>query len=375
MPRLVKVSEAVAARRRVYFHLVDAADGLTPELGEAGGQPQVSVSGAAWTNTGIGTLSAIGNGRYYADLTDALLGTAGDWIETRYKSGNTTETPGTSFLVTHYDPVINGGPGKLIQAGETTAAHRRVFFHLVGTDGITPATGEAGGQPEISADGAGWTSTGIGALAAIGNGRYYAELSAAVVVTAGVWFETRYKSASTAECPGDSAFVVVFDPNGAPQAVASSIGASIEAALLTLLQAVSFDGITAGNTVAKKLPHVGENLDLSPPCCVLAAGAASETWDALSTETPAGVDYVYLWEVAFIKAGKRDMGTDNQVRLWLQQARRALDGEAGVAAVMAAAPTVWKVELRPAPLYDRGQLNAGYSYSGFTVAAYSAEQR
>lgn len=40
---------------------------------EAGGQPQISTDGVVWTNTGIGTLTAIGNGRYYADLTQAAV--------------------------------------------------------------------------------------------------------------------------------------------------------------------------------------------------------------------------------------------------------------------------------------------------------------
>ena len=95
----VVAGETVAAKRRVYFHLVDVTDGITPETGEATGQPQISTNGAAWTNTGIGTLTAIGNGRYYADLTEAAVGTAEDHIETRYKSVNTAECPGDSVLV------------------------------------------------------------------------------------------------------------------------------------------------------------------------------------------------------------------------------------------------------------------------------------
>lgn len=101
---------------------------------------------------------------------------------------------------------------KYIQAGETVAARRRVYFHLVGTDGVTPATGEAGGQPQISSDGASWTGTGIGTLTHVGNGRYYADLTTGVTGTAGVQIETRYKSASTAEIPGDTVLVVSFDP-------------------------------------------------------------------------------------------------------------------------------------------------------------------
>lgn len=104
MPVLVHANESTAARRRVYFHLVDATDGITPETGEGGGQPQVSSNGGAWTNTGIGTLTHIGNGRCYADLTQALVATAGTAIETRYKSANTAETPGDSVRVVAFDP-------------------------------------------------------------------------------------------------------------------------------------------------------------------------------------------------------------------------------------------------------------------------------
>jgi predicted Fe-Mo cluster-binding NifX family protein len=101
--RLVTANQATAAKRRVYFHLVDVTDGITAETGEAGGQPQVSTNGGAWTNTGIGTLTSIGNGRYYADLTQTLVATTGDVIETRYKSANTAECPGDSVQVVAID--------------------------------------------------------------------------------------------------------------------------------------------------------------------------------------------------------------------------------------------------------------------------------
>jgi hypothetical protein len=101
----------------------------------------------------------------------------------------------------------------LVKANDTTAAHRRIFFDLRGTDGITPQTGEANGQPQIAINGGAWTNTGIGLLTSVGNGRYYADLTQTVVATAGTLIETRYKSANTAECPGDSVQVVAFDPN------------------------------------------------------------------------------------------------------------------------------------------------------------------
>jgi hypothetical protein len=103
--RIVTANEATAAQRRVYFHCVDATDGITPETGEAAGQPQISTNGAAFTNTGIGTLTHLGNGRYYADITQAAVATAGDWIETRYKSANTAESIGTSVHVWAIDPL------------------------------------------------------------------------------------------------------------------------------------------------------------------------------------------------------------------------------------------------------------------------------
>lgn len=101
--RDVFANDATAAHRRVYFQCVDATDGITPETGEAGGQPQISTDGGAFTNTGIGTLTHAGNGRYYADVTQGAIATAGVWIETRYKSANTAECPGTSLDVKAYN--------------------------------------------------------------------------------------------------------------------------------------------------------------------------------------------------------------------------------------------------------------------------------
>lgn len=101
---LIKSSETSASRRRVFFQLVDASDGMSPETGEAGGQPQVSINGGAWSDTGIGTLNAVGHGRYYAELTSTAVDSAGTLIETRYKSASTAECPGDSVQVVAFDP-------------------------------------------------------------------------------------------------------------------------------------------------------------------------------------------------------------------------------------------------------------------------------
>ena len=104
MALLVKANESTSTKRYVFFQLCDATDGLTPETGEAGGQPQISSDGAAFTNTGIGTLAHMGNGRYYAALTQAAVLTAGTRIECRYKSANTAEAVGTTVQVVAFDP-------------------------------------------------------------------------------------------------------------------------------------------------------------------------------------------------------------------------------------------------------------------------------
>lgn len=96
-----QLSEATAARRRVPIHLVDQTDGITPETGEAAGQPQLSKNGASFSNT-TATLTAIGNGAYYVELTAAELDTVGFGI-VRYDSANTAEAQ-VAFQVVSFDP-------------------------------------------------------------------------------------------------------------------------------------------------------------------------------------------------------------------------------------------------------------------------------
>lgn len=101
---LVYANEAIAARRRVYFDIRSDVDNVSPITGISSGQPQVSSDGASWTNTGVGTMTEIGNGRYYADLTQTLVLSPGTLIRTRFKQAGCLETPGTSVQVTGFDP-------------------------------------------------------------------------------------------------------------------------------------------------------------------------------------------------------------------------------------------------------------------------------
>jgi hypothetical protein len=101
--RTIKAGETSVPRRQVFFDIRLEADGITPALAEAGGQPQISIAGAAWTSVGISTLTSVGNGRYYAILDVATVSVAGVSVETRYKSGVTAETPGDTTTVQQFN--------------------------------------------------------------------------------------------------------------------------------------------------------------------------------------------------------------------------------------------------------------------------------
>jgi hypothetical protein len=134
---LVKLNESIAERRRIYFDLRDATDGVTPVLTEAGGQPQANINGTGWFgSTLIGTLTHMGNGRYYADLTATGVATYGQ-VQTRYKSAATVESPGETATVVGFDPYN-------VEISLTGQAGTVEFTYIVyKTDGYTPLEGAA----------------------------------------------------------------------------------------------------------------------------------------------------------------------------------------------------------------------------------------
>jgi hypothetical protein len=84
---------------------------------------------------------------------------------------------------------------------DANEATGQFFFYLVdATDGITPETGEAGGLPQRSVNGGGWTSTDLATLSHIGNGHYRASLTISSFSPDDIII-ARYKSANTAEAP------------------------------------------------------------------------------------------------------------------------------------------------------------------------------
>lgn len=83
------VKDYKANRRLVHVWCVDATDGITPETGEASGQPQISKNGAAFANT-TATLTAhdATKGLYKLQLSTTDTDTAGV-LRLTYKSSAT----------------------------------------------------------------------------------------------------------------------------------------------------------------------------------------------------------------------------------------------------------------------------------------------
>lgn len=102
-----------ASRRRIMVRVVDATDNVTPEIGETGGQPAISLNGGPFTISGVGTLVAVeaSNGLYYSELSQAALSELGS-CRLRYKSAATalfTTAVAIEELPTLYDGLATGG--------------------------------------------------------------------------------------------------------------------------------------------------------------------------------------------------------------------------------------------------------------------------
>ena len=167
--KLLLANQSTAAKRRVFFFCVAAADGLTPVTGENGGQPQISTDGGGWTDTGIGVLVELSLGYYYAELTQSAVNTTGRVICTRYKSANTAETLGTTVQVVAFDPdaITNLGLTNLDTTVSSRAAATTALDNTVWTDTKAGYIDQAisGTAPASTAlSNATWTNTKAGYL-------------------------------------------------------------------------------------------------------------------------------------------------------------------------------------------------------------------
>lgn len=293
---LFQISEGTAAQRRVALALVDATDGITPETGESGGQPQVSKQGGSWANT-TATLSAIGNGAYYVELTATELDTVG-LVLVRYKSANTAEAQVEHQVVPWdpYDAVRMGvtalpnanaeaagglytrgsGAGQINQNANGQTDTRTV---TMATDVITAAAiqADAIGAAEIAngaIDAATFAAGAIDATAIATDALGALELAAgaATEIAAAVWDEAR-ASHTTAGTFGQGAASVQGNVTGAVGSVTGNVGGNVTGSV----GSVAAGGITA-SSIAPDAIGASE----------LAADAVAEIADQVWDEVLAG---------------------------------------------------------------------------------------
>lgn len=145
--RFIQGGETAAEKLRVFFDLRDVLDGVTPETGEAGGQPEISIDGGtSWAGSGsISTLTRVGTtgGYYYAELDTDVVATSEIGVEilTRYKSNNTIETQGDRIRVVAYDPYTLRFPVPQISGAPADPATGMDSHNILGAIGQTMFNG------------------------------------------------------------------------------------------------------------------------------------------------------------------------------------------------------------------------------------------
>ena len=192
-----------------------------------------------------------------------------------------------------------------VRQNEAVAAQRRVYFDIRQTDGTTAAAAETSGQPMISINAGAWTSSGIGALAAIipsSKGRYYADLSVATVSGASIGdiIESTFKSANTIECAGDT---IVISPRLSIKSFVSDSIPSVSSIRGSILSGLSRNdndyrgmvmvqtaGVNAGET-RKVSAYVGSSLDFQ---FTGASGDPDAPWDVAA---PSGSPFELLGKI------------------------------------------------------------------------------
>jgi gas vesicle protein len=118
MMYLYKQSESVAARRRVYLHLVDATDGITAKTGQTG-TGYISKNGATPVATS-GSLVEVDAtnqpGLYYIELVATELDTLG-FFAVRFKNSSTAEFQMVGQCVADDPYIQHTGPGLSLPSG------------------------------------------------------------------------------------------------------------------------------------------------------------------------------------------------------------------------------------------------------------------
>lgn len=187
----------------------------------------------------------------------------------------------------------------IFKVSEGTAARRRAPVGVLVdfTDGFTPETGEAAGQPQISKNGAAFANTSA-TLVAVASGMYYVELLAAELDTPGKLF-LRYKSAATREHQVQFD-VVTFDPftAGSTPATAAEVWASATRTLtqsgIQVTETVTGATITVtrGDTLSITLTGIGNITGNTKLWFTVKASDVADSASQLQIERSVGLLYV-----------------------------------------------------------------------------------
>jgi hypothetical protein len=149
--QLLQLSEATAAQRRVFFHIVDATDGITAETGLTG-VGRLSKNGAATAATTASLVEVdVTNmpGRYYMEFTAAELDTLGI-IEFRYKAAACAEVVARAQVVP-FDPYSAADLGLTTLASRASQASVDTVDDFLDTE-IAAIKAKTDGLPADPAD-------------------------------------------------------------------------------------------------------------------------------------------------------------------------------------------------------------------------------
>lgn len=137
--QLIQLSEATASLRRIFFHAVDATDGISAETGLTG-TGRLSKAGAATAAT-TNSITEIDStnmpGRYYIELTATEVNTLGI-VEFRFKTAACAEVVARALVVA-FDPfsATDLGLSRLDAAVSSRSSHAAADVWAVGTRTLT----------------------------------------------------------------------------------------------------------------------------------------------------------------------------------------------------------------------------------------------
>ncbi len=150
----------------------------------------------------------------------------------------------------------------------------------------------------------------------------------------------------------------------------ASVWYDILTRIQSLIQGLDLSGLSDANVKVRKLPKVGESID-TLPCVLVSPGDSPEDVERLSFEDDSGVSVRYPADIVIVAAGNRDFSSNLDLYAgWRQSIRRLFQDDA-----LDGVDRVFRVDIEPKPLYDRGLLNQNYDYLGMSVWVTVAEQR